>query len=56
MILSLDEQPEIHSTPVKIAREINIGCRSVSHIIDRDLNLCPLRKCKMQKRTNSNIE
>ena len=45
-----------HSTPAEIAHEVKIDCQSVSRIIDQDLDLYPLRKQKVQKLTDSNIE
>ena len=56
LILSQENQPGTHSTPAKIAHELNINCRSVSRIIDQDLDIRPMRKTKVEKPTNSNIE
>ena len=39
MILSKEDQPGTHSTPAEIVRELDIDCRSVSRIIDQDLDL-----------------
>ena len=47
MILNQKVQPETHSTPTEIARELNIDFQSVSRIIDQDLDLRSLRKRKM---------
>ena len=44
LILSQENQPGTHSTPAKIAHELNTDPWSVSHIIDQDLGLCPLIK------------
>ena len=52
MILSQEDYPGSHSAPAEIARELNMDRRPVSHIID----LCPLRKRKVQKLSDSNIE
>ena len=38
------DQLGTHSTATKIAHELNTDHRSVSHIIDQDLGLCPLIK------------
>ena len=56
MIFSQEDQPGTHSTPVENSLEINIDRRPASRIICQDLDLCPLRKHKMQKLTDSNIE
>ena len=56
IILSQEDQPRTHSTPAEIARELNTNCQSVSCIIDQDLDLRPLRKSKVWKHTDSNIE
>ena len=48
MNLSQEDQPETHSTPVGITRELNVECQSVSRIIDQDLDLRLLRKHKGQ--------
>ena len=56
LILSQENQPGTHSTPAKIAHELNINCRSVSRIIDQDLDIRPMRKTKVEKPTNSNNE
>ena len=45
IVLIQEDQPEM---PVEIARELNIDHRSVSHITDQDLYLCPQKKCKLQ--------
>ena len=55
MILTQDNEPVTHSTPA-IAREPIINCQSVSPVIDQDLGLCPVRKRKVQKFNDSNIE
>ena len=55
MIFSQKDQPGTHSTPAEISLEINIDRRSASRIIGQDLDLCPLRKYKMQKLNDSNI-
>ena len=54
IILSQEDQPGTHYTPAEIARELDH--RLVSRIIDQDLDLCFLRKRKLQKVTDSNIE
>ena len=56
IILSQDHQPGIHSTPAEITCELNIDRHLVLRIIDQDLDLHILRKRKMQKLTDSNIE
>ena len=56
MIFSQEDQPGTDSTPVENSLEINIDRRPASRIIGQDLDLCPLRKHKMQKLTDSNIE
>ena len=43
IILSQEDQPGTHSTQTETARELKIDRRSVSHIIDQDLDICPLR-------------
>ena len=43
LILSQEDQPGTHSTPAEIAYELNINCRSVSRIIDQDLDIRPMR-------------
>ena len=44
IVLIQEDQPETHSAPVEIAHELNIDHRSVSHITDQDLYLCPQKK------------
>ena len=56
LILSQENQPGTHSTPTKIAHELNVNCRSVFRITDQDLDIRPMRKAKVEKPTNSNIE
>ena len=57
MIFSQEEdQPGTHSTPAEIALKLNIDRRSVSRITDQDFDLCPSRKRKVQKLTDSKIE
>ena len=56
MILSQKDQPGAHPTRADIAREPNIDSRSVSHVIGQDLGFHPLRKRKVQKFTDLNIE
>ena len=56
MILSQEYQPGAHPTPADIAREPNIDRRWVSRVIDQDLVFDPLRKRKVQKLTDLNIE
>ena len=56
MILSQEDYPGSHSAPAEIARELNMDRRPVSHIIDEGLDLRPLRKRKVQKLNDSNIE
>ena len=52
IIPSQEDTPGTHSTPSEIAREFNIDCRLVS----RRIGLCPLRKLRVQKLTDSKIE
>ena len=56
MIFSQEDQPGAHSTLAEIACELNIDHLSVLCIIDQDFDLRPLRKRKVQKLTDSNIE
>ena len=56
IILSQEDQPETQSTLVEIAYKLNIGHQSVPCIIDQDVDLRPLRKCKVQKLIDSNNE
>ena len=56
MILSQENLSGTPFRPAEIAREVNIKRPSVSRIIDQDLDLHPLRKGKVQKVTDSNIE
>ena len=56
MIPTQEDEPVTHSTPADTARESIINCQSVSPVIDRDIGLCPLRKRKVQKFNDSNIE
>ena len=56
IILSQEDQPGAHPTPADIARELNIDRRSMSRVIDQDLGFHPLRKRKVQKFTDLNIE
>ena len=56
MILSQEVQPGTHSAPPEIGRKLNVDCRSVSRIIDQDRDLRPLRKRKVNKLSDSNIE
>ena len=56
MIFSQEDQPGAHSTLAEIACELNIDHLSVLCIIDQDVDLRPLRKRKVQKLTDSNIE
>ena len=56
IILGQENQLGTHSTPVEIARELNIGYQPVSLTMDQDLGLRPLRKRKVQNLTDSNIE
>ena len=53
LVLSQEDQPGSHSTPAEIECELNIDCRSVSRIIDKDLDLCPMRKPNTEERTIS---
>ena len=55
MIISQVYQPETHSTPAEIARELNIDRRWVSSIIDQDLDLRLPRKRKVHKLTDSKL-
>ena len=48
MNLSQEDQPETHSTPAGITRELNVECQSVFRIIDQDLDLHLIRKHKGQ--------
>ena len=43
MILCQKDKPGTHSTTAEITRKLNIDRRSVSRIIDQDLDLRPLR-------------
>ena len=56
IILSQEDKPRTHLTPADIAREPNIVRQSVSRVINQDLGFRPLRKRKLQKFTDSNIE
>ena len=56
MILSEEDQPGTHFTLAGIARKLNIARRSASCAIDQYLDLRPLRKLKVQKFTDSDIE
>ena len=56
IILGQENQLGTHSTPVEIARELNIGCQPVPLTMDQDLDLRPLKKRKVQNLTDSNIE
>ena len=56
IVLSQEDQRGINSTPAEIARELSIDRRSLSRVIDQDLDLHTLRKRKLQKLTDSNIE
>ena len=56
MILSHEDQPGTHFTLANIPHELNTDPRSVSHITDQDLDLRFLRKRKVQKLIDSNIE
>ena len=56
MILSQEYQPGTHPTPVDIVREPIVACRWVSRVIDQDLVFDPLKKRKVQKFTDLNIE
>ena len=47
IILSQKVQPETHSTPTQIARELNINFQSVPRIVDQNLDLRSLRKRKI---------
>ena len=55
LILSQD-QPGMHTTPSEIALELGIGVSSVYRIIDEDLDLRPLKKQKVQKLSDADIE
>ena len=54
MIFGQENQPGTRSTPSEIS--LNIDRWSMSCTIDEDLDLHPLKKCKVQKLTDSNIE
>lgn len=56
MILSQEEEPGTHSTPAEIALHLGIGVSSVYRIIDKDLDLRPLKKQKVQKLSDGDIE
>ena len=56
IVLSQEDQRGINSTLAEIARELSIDRRSLSRVIDQDLDLHTLRKRKLQKLTDSNIE
>ena len=56
MILSQEDQPGTHKTPTEIADELNISRRSVKRIIDEDLQFRPLKKTKVQKLSDADIE
>ena len=56
MILIQAVQSGNHFTPAETACEFNIESQPVYGIIDQDLDFRPLRKRKVQKPTDSNIE
>ena len=56
MICSQGEEHGTQITPSEIALELDIDQRSVSRIDDLDLSLHPLRKVKVQKLTDADIE
>lgn len=56
MILSQEGEPGTHSTPAEISLELGIPCSSVHRIIDCDLNLRPLKKQKVHKLSDSDME
>ena len=56
MILSQEDTPGTHSTPTEISLELGIPRSSVYRIIDEELALRPLRKEKVQRLSDADME
>ena len=56
MILSQEDKPGTHLTPTEIAYSLDIDRRSVSRIIHHDLDLRPVKKQKVQKLSDVDIQ
>ena len=56
LILSQEDAPGTHSTPAEIALELGIHKSSVHRIIDKDLDLRPFKKQKVQRLSDADIE
>ena len=56
MVLSQEGEPGTHKTPAEIAAELSISEQSVRNIIDKDLDLRPLKRTKVQCLHEKDIE
>ena len=56
LILSQEDNPGTHSSPTEISLELGIPRSSVYRIIDEELDLRPLRKQKVQKLSEADME
>jgi hypothetical protein len=56
MILSQEDKPGTHSTPTEISLELGIPRSSVYRIIDEELALRPLKKQKVQRLSDVDME
>ena len=56
LVLSQEDAPGTHSTPAEISRELSISRGSVHRIIHEDLDLRPLKRTKVQRLSERDIE
>ena len=56
LVLSQEGEPGTHKTPAEISLELGIPESSVRRIVDNDLELRPLKKKKVQRLTEADIE
>ena len=56
LVLSQEGQPGTHRTPNEIALELDMSRSSVCRIIDKDLDLYPLKKKKVQRLSSADID